>query len=165
MNYAAVFTFSQIPEIWSCGQAELDQRHWFTASATSSYVGVESLKSIDSSDGIQPGMTLKTCTWIVINRIATVPTVLWLTDCSFRNTTFMTISAWPWAAAKCRAVSSPIFVAFIRTPRFKSISTMLVFPSMAAQCNRLKRWSSLTQKKLKLSRINMVVNIKVSYVS
>ena len=40
-------------------------------------------------------------------------------------------------------VSSPMLVALIRTPRDNSISTMVLWPSFAAQWSKLNWWSSL----------------------
>lgn len=57
--------------------------------------------------------------------------------------TMCTISLCPCAAARCNAVSSPIFVAFILAPRKISISTMFALPSFADQCRGLNPWSSL----------------------
>lgn len=59
--------------------------------------------------------------------------------------TIWTISLWPWAAPRCRGVSSPRLVALIRAPLCISSSTILKCPSLAAQCNGLKPWSSLQQ--------------------
>lgn len=57
------------------------------------------------------------------------------------------MSRCPCAAAKWRAVSSPIFRALIRAPRRINISTMLDRPSLAAQCKGLNPWSSLWKTK------------------
>lgn len=54
-----------------------------------------------------------------------------------------TISWWPCAAAKCRGVSSPRLVEFMRAPLCTSISTIFRWPSLAAQCSGLNPWSSL----------------------
>lgn len=60
--------------------------------------------------------------------------------------TICTISRCPWAAAKCKGVSSPLFVAFTRAPLLSNISTILTFPFLDAQCKGLNPWSSLKQE-------------------
>lgn len=60
-----------------------------------------------------------------------------------RKLTKCTISWWPWAAAKCRGVSSPRLVELMRAPLCTSISTIFKCPSLAAQCSGLNPWSSL----------------------
>ena len=57
--------------------------------------------------------------------------------------TISTMSLFPNAAAKCKGVSSPIFVVWTRAPRLISISTIFVWPPLAAQCNGENWWSSL----------------------
>ena len=59
------------------------------------------------------------------------------------NNTISTMSLFPNAAAKCKGVSSPIFVVWTRAPRLISISTIFVWPPLAAQCNGENWWSSL----------------------
>lgn len=71
--------------------------------------------------------------------------------------TIWTISLWPWAAPRCRGVSSPRLVALIRAPLCISSSTILKCPSLAAQCNGLKPWSSL-QKVIGLRSQSNTVN-------
>lgn len=44
-----------------------------------------------------------------------------------------TISRFPWAAARCKLVSSPIFVAFTRAPRESNKSAIATCPSLDAQ--------------------------------
>jgi len=67
----------------------------------------------------------------------------WSSHSSDRLHTKNAMSLWLWAAAKWRAVSSPMFVALMRTPRLTSISTMLYLPIIDAQCSRLNLCSSL----------------------
>ena len=55
------------------------------------------------------------------------------------------MSLFPNAAAKCKGVSSPIFVVWTRAPRLISISTIFVWPPLAAQCNGENWWSSLKE--------------------
>ena len=53
------------------------------------------------------------------------------------------MSLFPKAAARCNGVSSPIFVVWTRAPRLINISTIFVWPPLAAQCNGENWWSSL----------------------
>ncbi len=55
----------------------------------------------------------------------------------------LTMSLLPCAAARWSGVSSPMLVVWTRAPRDKSISTILVCPPLAAQCNGENWWSSL----------------------
>ena len=64
------------------------------------------------------------------------------------------MSRYPWAAARCRLVSSPMLVALTLTPLHSSISTMFALPAMHAQCNKLNWWSSLELGFLKLVCLN-----------
>lgn len=75
----------------------------------------------------------------------------------YRLQTITTMSLCPWLAARWRAVSSPMFVALMRAPRWISMSTILVRPSRDAQCNKLNRWSSLEYRSTNQSKFKAVI--------
>ena len=75
----------------------------------------------------------------------------------FRNT-FWRISRCPWLAARWSGVSSPILVCVTRAPRDNNMSTILPWPSFAAQWRRLNPWSSLHMQKLIISQQNLHKN-------
>lgn len=75
----------------------------------------------------------------------------------YRLQTITTMSLCPWLAARWRAVSSPMFVALMRAPRWISMSTILVRPSRDAQCNKLNRWSSLEYRSPNQSKFKAVI--------
>ncbi len=56
------------------------------------------------------------------------------------------MSLFPCAEARCRGVSSPMLVAWTRAPRWINISTILVWPPLAAQWRGENWWSSLITK-------------------
>lgn len=65
------------------------------------------------------------------------------------------MSKWPWAAARCNGISSPILVELTRAPRCKSISTNLVWPFIDTQCNKLNPCSSLHDEKK--TQVNWII--------
>lgn len=60
--------------------------------------------------------------------------------------TLATMSLCPWLAARCKGVSSPLFITLIRAPLMMSMSTTPLLPSLHAQWRGLKPWSSLNHR-------------------